>query len=372
MKSDVMKICFEKEGGARDPVRVAARFGEQVREIYFSSPDAGLEKRPEALATAGLLPAMKAGLDMKLDMNLDSVFADNLQKVQALYHQWDSSYRSVRVLEGDGGESSSKRSGKRVGLFFSGGVDSFFSLLTHQDEITDLIFVHGFDIAVEDRETARRAEESIRQVGAQFGKRVIKVETSLRSMLDDYVEWGARGHGAAMAAVAHLLPEEFGKIYIAASDSGRHFFPWGSHPDLDPLWSRSSLEFVHDGCDTTRTGKLRRIAELDIALQNLRVCWKNRKDLLNCGRCEKCIRTMIGLKIFGALQRCPVFAKPLRLWRVCGMKIPHPDVATGQLDNLAALREIPESRALYRALQFAFFRSRLRERFKTWSHRSSE
>lgn len=372
MKSDVIKICFEAEGGARDSMRVVARFGEQVREIYFSSPDAGLEKRPEALAAAGILPAMRSGKDLQLDSALDPVFSDNFQKAQSLYQQWDGSYRCVQILQGEGCASFPERAGGRVGLFFSGGVDSFFSLLKHQDEITDLIFVHGFDISVEDRAAARRAEESIRQVGAEFGKRVIVVETNLRSMLDEYVEWGERGHGAAIAAVAHLLGGEFLSFYISASDSGSNLYPWGSHPQLDPLWSRSGLAFVHDGCETSRTEKLRRIAESDIALQHLRVCWKNRGGALNCGRCEKCIRTMIGLKIVGALDCCAVFAKPLRLWRVCGIKIPHPDVATGQLDNLTELKEMPENRALYRALQFAFFRSRLRERFKTWGRRTGE
>ena len=38
--------------------------------------------------------------------------------------------------------------GKRVGCFFSGGGDSFYSFLKHRTEITDLIFIHGFDISL--------------------------------------------------------------------------------------------------------------------------------------------------------------------------------------------------------------------------------
>jgi len=362
----MFKARFDRPENNSGAVCVSFLTADTCHAVYFRSEDAVLEERSEALAAAGILPAMKAGLDLKLDMNFDSVFADNLQKVQELYNQWNNSYRCVRVFSEESACVSERKEGKRVGLFFSGGVDSFFSLLKHQDEVTDLIFVHGFDISVTDGETAQRAEESIRQVGTKFGKRVMVVETNLRLMLDEYVEWGARGHGAAMAAVAHLLGGDFKRFYIAASDSGKYLSPWGSHPDLDPLWSRSGLEFVHDGCDTTRTEKLRRISTSDIALQNLRVCWKNRSGLLNCGRCEKCIRTMIGLKIASALDRCAVFSKPLRLWRVCGIKISHPDVATGQLDNLTALKEMPKHTVLYWALSAAFFRSRLRARFKAW------
>jgi hypothetical protein len=56
---------------------------------------------------------------------------------------------------------------------------------------------------------------------------------------------------------------------------------------------------------------VRRIAASDAALRTLRVCWRNTNNAFNCGRCEKCLRTMFALSCCGALERASRF--PSRL-----------------------------------------------------------
>ena len=345
-------------GGSESTVGVELETGGQVNSLFFRSGDVQLQPHSELLVACLLLPAMRRGESLAINGSVDEPYRAHLDAVQGIYHQWDRTLTPVEIQSGV--HSAVRPSGSRVGAFFSGGVDSFYTLLEHQDEITDLIFVHGFDIRLSDGKLARMAEESVRRVGAHFGKRVIKIETNIRPFFDGYGSWGVLTHGAALAAVGHALPREFRRVYIAASDSYPKLTPWGSHPHLDPLWSRSDLEFVHDGYAADRLDKIRRIATSEIALQNLRVCWKNWRGALNCGRCEKCLRTMVSLRIAGALERCPVFAKPLTLWPVLWSVIPHPGVATGQQINLAALRTMPENRGYYWALRFAFARSFLK------------
>ena len=41
--------------------------------------------------------------------------------------------------------------------------------------------------------------------------------------------------------------------------------------------------------------------------RHLRVCWQNVGTDLNCGRCEKCVRTMAMLAGAGVLDRCETF-----------------------------------------------------------------
>ena len=52
---------------------------------------------------------------------------------------------------------------------------------------------------------------------------------------------------------------------------------------------------IHDGAEARRCDKLRRLAESAPALKGLRVCWQDAG--FNCGRCEKCLRTMIALHL---------------------------------------------------------------------------
>jgi hypothetical protein len=45
------------------------------------------------------------------------------------------------------------------------------------------------------------------------------------------------------------------------------------------------------------------IAEDPVAHVTLRVCWLNPDQSNNCGRCEKCLRTMTSLAAAGVLSR---------------------------------------------------------------------
>lgn len=341
-----------------DCVELVADVDGRAETIFVRSPDVPLRQSGEMQAACLLLPAMRRGGTLSLSSDVDRRFSDNLRAVQEVYCQWDKSLRRVQVQCGV--RADEPAGGRRVGLFFSGGVDSLYSLLQHQDEITDLIFVRGFDIRLNDDWRIRQAEERIGRIGAHFGKRVVRIETNMRDLLDTCGDWGALTHGAALAAVGHAMPQEFRRLLIASSDGSPDPAPWGSHPRLDPLWSNSRCAFVHDGCESGRIEKIRRIAESEIALQTLRVCWKNSEGQLNCGRCEKCIRTMIALRVVGALDRCPSFAAPLRVHRMLRLVFHDPANMWGQRENLQALRTLPRARAMYWALAFVFLRSHLR------------
>ena len=82
----------------------------------------------------------------------------------------------------------------------------------------------------------------------------------------------------------------------------------GLRPILDPLWSTEALSFSHDGCEAQRIDKIRFICNQNerAILENLRVCTTSELGYqYNCGKCEKCLRTMIGLHICGGLELCP-------------------------------------------------------------------
>ena len=53
--------------------------------------------------------------------------------------------------------------------------------------------------------------------------------------------------------------------------------------------------------------RLLEIAHEPAVWKFLRVCWKNNSQELNCGRCEKCVRTMVSLAAAGVLPKCETF-----------------------------------------------------------------
>lgn len=191
-----------------------------------------------------------------------------------------------------------------VACFFSGGVDSFYSTLRNLDEITHVVLVHGLDISLDNTElwdeTVRRTAIAARDLD----KELILVRTNIRKLHHKFgPNWQHRAHGAFLAHIALVLAPHVHRVYIPASKDDSRLVPYGTHPELDPLWSSSDVDIVHDGTDR-RLRKLELLAESAPAMAHLRVCWWNLSTDYNCGRCEKCLRTMIGLDILSALDRC--------------------------------------------------------------------
>ncbi|TQN37969.1 hypothetical protein FHU33_4646 [Blastococcus colisei] len=280
------------------------------QDVTVTASRGGARAVGDAEVALGLVPALRAGRAVQIDRPLTTGFSDRLQQLQEIFGSWLD--RHPVHVEGPAPEPLPHCNG--VGAFFSGGVDSFYTALTHLDELDALIFVHGFDIPVDDNDLGEEALRHARAAAAALGKELIEVRTDLRNYRPVGNDWGFT-HGAAMALVAHTLSGHLGKVYIPATYTYRDMFPWGSHPMTDPLWSGATT-MVHDGAHVTRLDKLAYLADQPIPAEHLRVCWENRGGRFNCCECEKCTRTMIALRSLGALNRFRTFDRPLNLNKV--------------------------------------------------------
>jgi hypothetical protein len=118
--------------------------------------------------------------------------------------------------------------------------------------------------------------------------------------------------GAVFSAIAHAFARQFTVVSIASSDSISAVQPYGSHPLLDPNYSSSDLRIRHEGITLSRLDRTKLLADWDVAIKNLRVCNKSEHyqvGMLNCGECEKCIRTKLALLVAGVLEKTPSFSK---------------------------------------------------------------
>lgn len=291
-----------------------------------------------------LLTAMRLGAKLKVEGAISRKIRTGINKFMEIMHQWRPLfYKPVKIEAAEITETF--RAGRSVGSFFSGGVDSFYTLLKNENsdcaasEKTEyLIFVRGFDIRLDcQNELYREALRRVDAAGAALGKKVIQVSTNIRKMNDHLVPWDWF-HGQAMMSVALGLDGLLRKIYIPSTHTYQDLFPWGSHPLLDPLWATESLEVVHDGCEATRVEKIiEEIANSQVALDNLRVCCENRYERFNCGVCEKCVRTMVNLEVAGVLERCNTFDRKLNYARVKNLFIENENVRAFVQENYDTL-----------------------------------
>jgi len=303
------------EDNAAAPSGSTASFNLQIDpaksfDLWIRSKDAPLAVTPEAYVAATLLPAMKAGADLILDEPLDPIFAENVSTIQDIFTTWYPELHRVQIRADLASTESRGSDSGKTAAFFTGGVDSFYTLLKHEDEIDTLIYVHGFDVAIEDKPLRQQVSEMLHQVGNFFNKEVLEIETNMRDFSNLQAHWG-QYHGAALATIALCLQDRIDHIHIPSSLSYNNLKPWGSSPLLDPLWSTEALTITHDGCEADRLAKCGVVAKSRTALSHLRVCWENRNNAYNCGRCEKCLRTMVQLLAAGGLERCTTFEQPL-------------------------------------------------------------
>jgi hypothetical protein len=259
-----------------------------------------------------LLPAMRLGERLHLAAPVSPRLLAAAPRIQAIYDAFDP--RTMRVpievvardepLPADG-------NGARVGLFFSMGVDSSYSLLKNQrdhpndgDTVTHLISLHGIDVDHDgwSEEFPPMLLASFERVARETGKSLTPVVTNVRKVGARLAPWTML-HGAALASVALGLGSGFGKVFVASSASYDAIYPWGTHPLLDPLWSTEGLTVIHDGCEADLAGKLEFVSQSPLVLATLRVC-PGFGNGYNCGRCMKCMRTMVALLQAGVLDRC--------------------------------------------------------------------
>ena len=270
--------------------------------LWFESDDAALQAIPEVFSSTLLVRALRRQQDLYLASSISPLWRANADKLMAVYKEhWH--FKPVQIYARDGMQQS-RKTGDNYALCFSGGVDSFFTLLHSSYPLKYLVLVHGFDIPLQDTARFDATLSTIKAVASRSGKQVVVIRTNLREH-PAKKDWEI-SYGASLAAIGHLL-EDVGHMVISSSDPREEPVMVGSSWRTDSLWSSEALEIIHYGDEFTRAAKTGFIADNSIAQKYLRVCHANRNPSLNCGECEKCIRTMLMLQQLGRLSEFELF-----------------------------------------------------------------
>jgi hypothetical protein len=287
--------------------------------LWFASDDLDLVPRAEGFASAVLPAALETHRVLESAAGLPQCWRAGAAEIATIGAEWwgwgaaDIDAPRRRELPR---RVQRLRPGRRTALTFSGGVDSFHALLAGGVPIDILVSVHGFDIPLDDTDRMAAWERSLRAVAAARGLACGVVRTNVRTHpIASLVSW-PRAHGGALAALGHLLGGGVDRLVVASSYPRVLDLPWGSHWRLDHLWSTERLEVGQVGEAYWRSDKLGDVGDHDLVRRHLRVCWENRTHDLNCGRCEKCVRTQLVLLSRGQLAAMQVFPPELPLDRM--------------------------------------------------------
>ena len=257
---------------------------------------------------AVLLPCMKSGESIEIDGTVSQDLLDNTKKIMTLVHSWDIGLKPVEITVKDTDRTVYKTTA--VASFFTAGVDSFYTYTKHKKDkqpIDHVILAHGFDIPLSNQSFFEQVSDTVSEVAEKEHISAIFIETNIGEIIERRLVWDY-SHGGALAAVAHFLRAGIKTLYIPGAVRDDQLFPYGTHPELDKLWSTKTMSVSSDGGEYDRIQKITEGVSHDpLALQYLRVCTQNIKGKYNCSRCYKCLITMIYLACADALHKAKTF-----------------------------------------------------------------
>jgi hypothetical protein len=277
-------------------------------ELWFESRDLPLRASVEAVCSAMLIPALFHQSPLKVTQEVCPQWLQQAREVVGIVGRW---WRYPALMpEAPVRVTPSRPRNAGTAMCFSGGLDSFHSLLKSRHRPDLLVCVQGYDMALEDGVRFEAFRPSLRSVAETCGARPVVIRTNLRQHPVFAAAPWHHTHGGALAAIGHLLGEHAGRLVVASSVPPTCTEPWGSHWQLDPLWSSRELEIVHEGAEFSRAQKAWSMAGEPLMFQHLRVCWENRTPTGNCSACDKCVCTMLLLEQAGQLDNYVVFQRP--------------------------------------------------------------
>lgn len=292
---------------------------EREGQIRFRFP-AGYAPDQEAMNDAmfpiGLMLAMASGKRLELNFPVSETLVESGRVASEIFTSWFPRKLLPTTIDVPARApsrcvSNEKESGISA---FTGGVDSFATALRNKETIRSHFYVFGYDLPLDTELKPLRdnVRANLRDAADKMQKPIIFVTTNLRTYLNPLLNWASMAHGPAIATVAHLLSSSHNTLHIPSSFTYNDLQPWGSHPMTDPLWASDRMRVRHDGAHLSRVDKTMQIAGELAVHDHLRVCLSKRTTY-NCGKCAKCLRTMIGLELAGGLGDSNVFPRTLDL-----------------------------------------------------------
>jgi hypothetical protein len=298
------------------------------QEVYFETVDEFadcLSCNPHAFLVACIMPALHFGEErITIGGNVCPELKDGLITAMNWIRLWwyKPAKKLVKIEAKTTNGLSLPRTPHRAGFLFSGGIDSLSTLRTnrlqysveHPRSIKDGLLVCGLEIR--EQRIFEYVLNSLTDLAKDADITLIPLHTNIRSLGPENNNdfwgdfWLNKSMGATFSAISHALAKRLTEVSINSCHDIPNLIPYSSHPLVNPNYSSSNLRIRHEGIILSRFEKTKLVSGWDLALQHLRVCNKTEDyqiGRLNCGKCEKCVRTMLALLALGLLDKSQAF-----------------------------------------------------------------
>lgn len=302
----------------------------QVREtLFFSVPAEQAEwirPEPNAFMVGTAMAAMWNGeTRMEIEGSVDPQLSSRLTMAMRLMAHWHKSpHRPVKIQAPAAAHPMPDLSNSTTALFLSGGVDSLAALYWNASQYRDgdprrvgvAFFVHGLDVGDPNKQDRPDVWElGIQKLSALCqgqGVELVTVKVNLRNLAKNWRFYSKWQFGSLLAAIAHAASSRIHRCIVSPDNVLEYIqHPHGSHPWLNSYFGADFLEVTTGDMEQfSRLEKIRILSQWPETLNSLRVCWDTDAippGHLNCGRCPKCVRTMLEFMVCKQLQHTKAF-----------------------------------------------------------------
>jgi hypothetical protein len=282
--------------------------------IRYDRTRPGLNESVNAIPFAAVMApvAWASGAELRIPL-LDREFAQSLDRCRDRFRHWFSNRWSF------GGRLktsivSNVRQTQGTAMLFSGGLDSMATYVRHRDEKPALFTIFGADIPVAMTRFIDLCKAHLDAFAQKEGATLRYIQTDIRDILDFgrlkrfAPNWyGEVAHGLLMSSlIAPVGYDSYDRLLIAScSHRPGCGYACGSDAQLMREVRLAGMQVASDSDELSRCRKIALyLKDHEDLHRYLRVCWMQFESL-NCGRCEKCLRTICELLVNGIdPERC--------------------------------------------------------------------
>ena len=272
-------------------------------ELHFTTPATyRAAQNQDAFFILGVLLAITKRENYHQSIPVSQTLKIGVETALSKWLEWYKFLKPIQIFAAteEQRDPDSANDSRHRTSFFSGGIDSLFTCSQHEPPVQGLISIAHVSQAPDEIIDEFAHLEQLAAYAHSNDLQQYVIATNMMTLAPEVLDsWTWLGHGAALAAVAHMLSGEVQHAIISSSDHWDALEPWGSHPHTDPLFSSSLLKMSHFGNDFDRVQKTISVAKDADALSVLSVCHDGRakEGFANCSKCSKCVRTMISLDL---------------------------------------------------------------------------
>lgn len=271
-------------------------------ELWFELPNSITPSESldcDSYVCAMLMDAMAESASLTIKGSVSRSLLSNLCEYQGAWNKWLPDIFSLIEIKAEQIRDDSNTKVEGAVCAFSGGVDACFTVWRHYfkkcshqaKEIQFCILIHGYDIPLSNQEAFDESYRTAKQTLDSLNLDLKIIKSNFREI--SKAKWKYT-HAAAFIAAFSQAKEMTNECLFASSEPyDALIYPWGTNPITDHLLGSNNFKVFHDGAAFSRSEKVACLPKWPEALKNLRVCWESTDAVLNCGKCEKCLRTMI-------------------------------------------------------------------------------